>query len=97
MQFFHTNRFSGAADFAAYVIDAFDWLHREGAHAPKMMSIGLHLRMIGRPGRIGALAWIARRVDIANHWLAQFPETRSSLLSNHGVRSYRPGRCLRRA
>ena len=85
MQFFHTNRFSGAADFAAYVIDAFDWLHREGAHTPKMMSIGLHLRMIGRPGRIGALdrilrhianrgdAWIARRVDIANHWLAQFP------------------------
>jgi peptidoglycan/xylan/chitin deacetylase (PgdA/CDA1 family) len=85
MQFFHTNRFSGAADFAAYAIDAFDWLHREGAHAPKMMSIGLHLRMIGRPGRIGALdrilrhitnrgdAWIARRVDIANHWLAQFP------------------------
>ena len=56
-----------------------------GAHAPKMMSIGLHLRMIGRPGRIGALdrilrhitnrgdAWIARRVDIANHWFAQFP------------------------
>jgi peptidoglycan/xylan/chitin deacetylase (PgdA/CDA1 family) len=84
MQFFHTNRFSGATDFAAYVIDAFDWLHREGAHAPKMMSIGLHLRMIGRPGRIGALdrilrhianrgdAWIARRVDIANHWLALF-------------------------
>jgi peptidoglycan/xylan/chitin deacetylase (PgdA/CDA1 family) len=78
MQFFHTNRFSGAADFAAYAIDAFDWLHREGAHAPKMMSIGLHLRMIGRPGRIGALdrilrhitnrgdAWIARRVDIAS-------------------------------
>jgi hypothetical protein len=86
----NTNRFSGAADFAAYVIDAFDWLHREGAHVPKMMSIGLHLQMIGRPGRIGALdrilrhianrgdAWIARRADIANHWLAQFPETRSS-------------------
>ena len=86
MQFFHTNRFSGAADFAAYAIEAFDWLHREGAHAPKMMSIGLHLRMIGRPGRIGAPrqdssayhrpradAWITRRVDIANHWLAQFP------------------------
>jgi peptidoglycan/xylan/chitin deacetylase (PgdA/CDA1 family) len=85
MQFFHTNRFSGAADFTAYVIDAFDWLHREGAHAPKMMSIGLHLRMIGRPGRISALdrllrhianrggAWIARRVDIANHWLTRFP------------------------
>jgi peptidoglycan/xylan/chitin deacetylase (PgdA/CDA1 family) len=80
-----TNRFSGAADFAGYAIDAFDWLHREGANAPKMMSIGLHLRMIRRPGRIGVLvrilryitirgyAWIARRVDIANHWLAQFP------------------------
>jgi allantoinase len=77
-------RFSGAADFATYVIDAFDWLHREGAHAPKMMSIGLHLRMIGR-GRISALdrilrhiadrgdAWIAQRVDITNHWLARFP------------------------
>jgi allantoinase len=85
MQFFHTNRLSGAADFAAYVIDAFDWLHRERAHAPKMMAFGLHLWMIGRPGRIGALdrilrrmanrgdVWIARRVDIANHWLAQFP------------------------
>ena len=60
-------------------------LNRTGAHAPKMMSIGLHLRIIGRPGRISALdrilrhitnrgdAWIARRVDIANHWLAQFP------------------------
>ena len=85
MQFFHTQRFSGAADFAAYVIEAFDWLHREGAHAPKMLSVGLHLRIIGRPGRIGALdrilehitqkgeAWIARRVDIAQHWLARFP------------------------
>jgi peptidoglycan/xylan/chitin deacetylase (PgdA/CDA1 family) len=87
MQFFHTNRFSGAGDFASYVIDAFDCLHREGAHAPKMMSIGLHLRIIGRPGRIAALdkilghiadrgnAWIARRIDIANHWRIQFPET----------------------
>jgi peptidoglycan/xylan/chitin deacetylase (PgdA/CDA1 family) len=85
MQFFHTQRFSGAADFTEYVIEAFDWLHREGAHAPKMLSVGLHLRIIGRPGRIGALdrilrhildkgeAWIARRVDIAHHWLARFP------------------------
>jgi peptidoglycan/xylan/chitin deacetylase (PgdA/CDA1 family) len=86
MQFFHTQRFSGARDFAEYVIDAFDWLHGEGAHQPKMMSIGLHLRIIGRPGRIGALerilrhiadkggAWIAPRVDIGRHWLARFPE-----------------------
>ena len=87
MQFFHTNRFCGAGDFASYVIDAFGWLHREGAHAPKIMSIGFHLRMIGQPGRIAALdkilghiadrgnAWIARRIDITNHWRAQFPES----------------------
>jgi peptidoglycan/xylan/chitin deacetylase (PgdA/CDA1 family) len=85
MQFFHTQRFSGVRDFAEYVIDAFDWLRREGAHQPKMMSIGLHLRIIGRPGRIGAVdriiqhiatdgdAWIAPRVDIARHWLTRFP------------------------
>jgi len=83
MQFLNTNRFARAADFADYVLDAFDWLHREGERAPKMMSVGLHLRMIGRPGRIGALdrilaamrakggAWIARREDIARHWLAR--------------------------
>ena len=86
MQFFHTQRFSGARDFAEYVIDAFDWLHDEGARQPKMMSIGLHLRIVGRPGRIGALdrilrhiadkggVWIAPRVDIARHWLTRFPE-----------------------
>jgi peptidoglycan/xylan/chitin deacetylase (PgdA/CDA1 family) len=85
MHFQHTGRFRGA-DFADYVIDAYDWLAREGATAPKMLSIGLHLRMIGRPGRIGALerilahiaktqgAWIARRADIARHWLATFPD-----------------------
>jgi peptidoglycan/xylan/chitin deacetylase (PgdA/CDA1 family) len=85
MQFQNTNRFRGAADFADYVLDAFDWLHREGARAPKMMSVGLHLRVIGRPGRIGALdrilaairarggAWIARRDEIARHWLDAGP------------------------
>jgi peptidoglycan/xylan/chitin deacetylase (PgdA/CDA1 family) len=83
MQFQNTNRFRGAADFADYVMEAFDWLHREGAHTPKMMSVGLHLRMIGRPGRIGALdrilsamrakggVWFARRDEIARHWLAR--------------------------
>jgi peptidoglycan/xylan/chitin deacetylase (PgdA/CDA1 family) len=88
MHFQHTGRFRGA-DFADYVIDAYDWLVREGATAPKMMSIGLHLRMIGRPGRMGALdrilkhiaaseaAWIARRADIAKHWRAVFPEGKS--------------------
>lgn len=85
MQFYNASRFRGA-DFADYVIDAFEWLAREGTSAPKMMSIGLHLRMIGRPGRIGALdlilrhitksgvAWIAPRVAIARHWQATFPE-----------------------
>ncbi|MGJ4914159.1 polysaccharide deacetylase family protein [Bradyrhizobium sp. HKCCYLRH2060] len=84
MQFFNGSRFRGG-DFADYVIDAFDWLVREGTSAPKMLSIGLHLRMIGRPGRIGALdrilahisgsgaAWIAPRADIARHWLATVP------------------------
>jgi peptidoglycan/xylan/chitin deacetylase (PgdA/CDA1 family) len=83
MQFQATNRFGGAEDFADYVLGAFDWLHREGAHAPKMMSVGLHLRVIGRPGRIAGLdrilgamrakggTWIASRRDIARHWLAQ--------------------------
>jgi peptidoglycan/xylan/chitin deacetylase (PgdA/CDA1 family) len=85
MHFQHTQRFSGA-DFADYCIDAFDWLAREGERAPKMLSIGLHLRMIGRPGRMGALdsilrhitesgvAWIAPRADIARQWLQTFPE-----------------------
>lgn len=82
MQFQNTQRFQGAADFAQYVTDAYDWLAEEGKHAPRMLSIGLHLRMIGRPGRIGALdrilrhitqsnaAWIAPRAEIARHWLA---------------------------
>ena len=83
MQFQNTNRFRGAADFADYVLDAYRWLAREGASAPRMMSIGLHLRMIGRPGRIGALerilealaadgrAFIARRDALARYWLEQ--------------------------
>jgi peptidoglycan/xylan/chitin deacetylase (PgdA/CDA1 family) len=84
MQFYNAARFRGA-DFADYVIDAFDWLVREGETAPKMMSIGLHLRIVGRPARMAALdrilrhitssrvAWIAPRVHIAKHWLAAFP------------------------
>jgi peptidoglycan/xylan/chitin deacetylase (PgdA/CDA1 family) len=87
MQFLNTNRFARPADFTDYVLDAFDALYREGAHAPKMMSVGLHLRIIGRPGRIGALdrilgamraregVWIARREDIARHWLKRSATT----------------------
>jgi peptidoglycan/xylan/chitin deacetylase (PgdA/CDA1 family) len=84
MQYYNASRFAGD-DFADYVIGAFDWLTREGETAPKMMSIGLHLRMIGRPGRIGALdrilahiagsgaAWIAPRAAIARHWRETVP------------------------
>ena len=81
-QGFH--RFVTARDFAEYTTDAFDTLWAEGERQPKMMSIGLHLRMIGRPGRIAALdrivahmnskggAWFATRRQIAEHWLARF-------------------------
>ncbi|CAA6800048.1 MAG: Uricase (urate oxidase) (EC [uncultured Thiotrichaceae bacterium] len=60
-------------------------MYAEGEHTPKMMSIGLHCRLVGRPGRAAALArfldyvqghdaaWVCRRADIANHWLAQHP------------------------
>ncbi|HEX2481463.1 MAG TPA: allantoinase PuuE [Methylomirabilota bacterium] len=80
MRFQAGGGFTLARDFAAYVTDAFDWLWREGARAPRMLSIGLHLRIIGRPGRIAGLeqtlahitgrggVWIARRADIARHW-----------------------------
>jgi len=85
MQFQNTQRFAQAADFAGYVCDAYDWLAREGQGVPRMLSIGLHLRMIGRPGRIAALerilhhitqsggAWIATRSQIARHWLDNLP------------------------
>ena len=87
MQFQHTQRFDTGAAFATYVCDAYDWLWREGERMPRMLSIGLHLRMIGRPGRIGALeqifehmarrggAWIATREQIARHWIAHAPST----------------------
>src|SRR5207249_1422888 len=69
----------------AYQRDAFDVLYAEGAEHPKMMSVGLHMRLAGRPGRLAALArfldhvaqhdrvWMCRRVDIARHWVAHHP------------------------
>jgi allantoinase len=72
--------------FFTYVRDAFDWLYQRGAEGqPRMMSIGLHCRLIGRPGRIGALArlldyiqnhdavWLCNRIAIARHWMAVHP------------------------
>jgi peptidoglycan/xylan/chitin deacetylase (PgdA/CDA1 family) len=69
----------------SFIRDAIDMLYREGRTAPKMMSIGLHMRLIGHPARavglerlldyIGTLngVWVARRIDIANHWIATHP------------------------
>ena len=85
MRFQRGGGFIFADDFARYCIDAFERLYEEGATAPRMLSIGLHLRIIGRPGRIGGLerllahmanrsgVWFARRDAIARHWLAQLP------------------------
>ena len=73
--------FSTGDEFFTYCRDAFDWLYRSGVEGqPRMMSVGLHGRIIGRPGRIGALArliehlqrhegvWICNRAAIAEHW-----------------------------
>jgi len=77
--------FGPGEDFFAYLRDSFDLLYEEGAQRPRMMSIGLHMRLTGHPGRAKALirfiehilgherVWICRREDIARHWMAQFP------------------------
>ena len=77
--------FANGGQFFEYLRDAFDALYAEGAEAPKMMSIGMHCRLLGRPGRIGSLrrfldhvqkherVWVCRRVDIARHWAQRFP------------------------
>ena len=74
-------------DFFLYLKAAFDRLYREGEREPKMMSIGLHARLSGRPGRADALArfmdyvashphaWVCRRVEVARHWMAHHPFT----------------------
>ncbi len=79
--------FSSGEDFFTYLRDTFDMLYREGETQPKMMSIGLHMRIAGRPGRAASLArfldyvqehdkvWICRREDIARHWLTHHPFT----------------------
>jgi peptidoglycan/xylan/chitin deacetylase (PgdA/CDA1 family) len=80
MRFQGGGAFVHADDFARYCIDAYDTLWREGETRPAMMSVGLHLRLIGRPGRIAGLerflehvqakggAWFAQRRQIAEHW-----------------------------
>jgi len=85
MKFGGIQGFNTGEDFYTYLRDAFDVLYAEGATAPKMMSVGLHMRLAGRPGRAAGLArfldhvikhegvWICRRVDIARHWMATHP------------------------
>ncbi len=85
MRFATPGGFSTGEAFFAHLRDSFDVLYREGERAPKMMSVGLHCRLAGRPGRTGALerfldhvqrhddVWICKRVDIARHWIAHHP------------------------
>jgi allantoinase len=78
--------FATGEDYFQYCRDAFDWLYRSGGDGrPRMMTLGLHGRIIGRPGRIGALArlldhiqqhdkvWLCTRENIARHWMATHP------------------------
>ena len=85
MRFATNQGFNSGEQFFAYLRDSFDVLYAEGATAPKMMSVGLHCRLVGRPGRAAALArfldyvqghdavWVATRADIARHWRERFP------------------------
>jgi peptidoglycan/xylan/chitin deacetylase (PgdA/CDA1 family) len=87
MKFWLTPAYS-PQDWRRYAIDSFDWLYAEGWETPRMMSLGLHLRIIGRPGRIGALeaflrhvqskpgVWVASRAEIAECFAAQVPAPR---------------------
>ncbi|MEE7493332.1 allantoinase PuuE [Methylobacterium oryzae] len=87
MRFATIQGFNCGDQFFAYLRDTFDILYAEGTTAPKMMSVGLHCRLAGRPGRIAALArfldhvaahegvWTTRRIDIARHWRAHHSVT----------------------
>lgn len=85
MRFSLPQGFAQAEDFFIYLRDSFDALYAEGADTPRMMSVGMHCRLLGRPGRIVALqkfldhiarhdkVWVCRRIDIARHWKARHP------------------------
>ena len=85
MRFATAQGFHTGDQIARYLTDAFDVLYDEGATAPKMMSVGLHCRLIGRPARFAGLVkfidhitahdkvWVARRIDIATHWIKTHP------------------------
>lgn len=85
MRFSAPHGFATGGQFYDYLRDNFDALYREGETAPKMMSVGLHCRLVGRPGRLEGLrrfldyalshknVWFARRLEIARHWRDRFP------------------------
>ena len=85
MRFASAQGFATGEDFFDYLRDSFDVLYAEGAEAPKMLSVGMHCRLLGRPGRMRALqrfldhveahdrVWVCRRIDIARHWARVHP------------------------
>ncbi len=85
MRFVSPSGFANGEQFFTYLRDTFDVLYEEGAEAPKMMSIGMHNRLLGKPGRLRGLqrfldhiekherVWVCRRADIARHWINRFP------------------------
>ena len=89
MRFATNQGFNSGDQFFSYLKDSFDMLYAEGEERPRMLSIGLHCRLVGRPGRAASLArfldyalshdrvWIARRIDIARHWAATHPPGRA--------------------
>jgi putative urate catabolism protein len=85
MRFVTPQGFNSGPQFLQYLKDSFDVLYAEGADSPSMLSVGLHCRISGRPGRFAALeaflryarshddVWFCRRIDIARHWHSQHP------------------------
>jgi putative urate catabolism protein len=86
MRFATNQGFNTGDHFFSYLKDSFDALYEEGETSPKMMSVGLHCRLIGKPGRIQSLkrfldyilkhedVWICKRLDIAKHWIKNYSE-----------------------
>ena len=85
MRFATAQGFNAGDQFYNYLKDSFDVLLAESEETPRMMSIGLHCRIVGRPGRIAALEkflkyaashegiWFCKRIEIARHWHAKHP------------------------
>ena len=99
MRFATPQGFNSGDQFFTYLKDAFDTLYEEGkAGSPKMMSVGLHCRLVGRPGRAAALkrfieyvlkhdkVWIPRRIEIAEHWHKHHKPEATLMISRDGFR-----------